>query len=729
MARGACCILLAVAIFAPLSRKIYKWNAVSDVQIAAAKKDVVDPGSVLPEPGERTSYVLGCLLACPLLLGLTYGLRNWKHAPEKTSSRLRITATTGAITAVWIYSHSALRGIEYLSVDAMFACAIACLLYLGNCLPGNDARAMPVAAQIVALSACLGLLIWTLCSNDICPLALNVIYRHPLGALPLLLLAWPLMRWLDRDSRAARWSGWLAIGLALVILLLAGLMGEHNAYATRGFHFAAAFDPVAQVQLGKNLLVDYDSQYGLYPDLLAPLFAGIGLNAAKFTLLFGLLSASSFALLSWVLDRVVSRRSVAVVGILAMIFNCWLTFQYNGGSVAPKFLDPYFQYTPLRFVFPACSVALIWAYHRRPSATCYRFANLWLAVGLLWNLDGGVVALAAWTGSLIFDDLYEGTPTRAILRIGQHLLDLTLSITGVVACYAAIKHARYGVWPQFEHLFDYQRLFYMTGFNMLPMHLRGTWLLIVLVYLVGIAQSAAALLARQRSPRQTLVFALSVLGLGLFSYYQGRSHAQCLLICSWPALLLLSIYWDQLVQFRRHATESRIFITGLAAAIGLFLVSSAVSFVGEFPGLCRTAGEHLVETLEPGSLFADDTRILRKYVDRDQALILSPSAPLLHLESGISNVAPGALGQMLWVAQFDSLIKTLDDRDRTWIYIDRHFETQLFIGPKDNEGCKKLMAAIRPHLSKIAETEHGCLYEYRKVRVAIAESAGDQNRD
>jgi hypothetical protein len=304
---------------------------------------------------------------------------------------------------------------------------------------------------------------------------------------------------------------------------------------------------------------------------------------------------------------------------------------------------------------------------------------------------------------------------------------VTLSVAGIFAGYAAIKHAYYGVWPQFEHLFDYQRLFYMTGFNMLPMSLGGTWLLIVLAYLVGIAQSVAALLARQRSVTQTLVFALSVLGLGLFSYYQGRSHNQCLLICSWPALLLLAVYWDQLLQFRRNAAESRIFASGLAAIICVFLVSSAASLVAELPGLCRTAGEHVVETLQPGAFFADDTRILREFADQDQALILSPSAPMMHLEAGIPNIAPGSLGQMLWVAQFDSLIKTLENRDHTWIFIDRHFATQLFIGPRDNLGCKKLMAAIRTHLSKVAETEHGFLYEYRKDRVVIEDPAENRN--
>jgi hypothetical protein len=727
MTRGACCILLAVAIFSPLARKIYKGNAVSEVQIAAAKKEVVDPAAVLPEPGERTSYIVGCLLAFPLLLGLAYSLRNWKHSPAGTSSRLRIEATAGAFIAIWLYSHWALRGIEYLAIDAMLACGLACLLYLGNCLPGNDTRGIAVASQVVALLSCLGLLIWSLWSNDVCPLALNVFYRHPLGALPLLLLGWPVIRWLDRGSWLARWSGRLALGIALLIVSLAGLMGEHNFYTTRGFHFAAAFDPVAQVQLGKNLLVDYESQYGLYPDLLAPLFSGVELSPATFTLLFGLLTIISFGLLSRVLGQVVSRPGVAVVGTLAMIFNCWLTFQFRGGFEAPKFLDPYFQYIPIRFLFPACSVALIWTYHHRPSVRVYWIANLWLAMGVLWNLDVGVVALAAWTGALVFDALHDRSPRRIIVRIGRHLLDVTLGLAGVVAGYAAIKHAYYGVWPQFEHLFDYQRLFYMTGFYMLPMSLGGMWPLIVLVYLVGIAQSAAALIARQRSATQTLVFALSVLGLGLFSYYQGRSHNQCLLICSWPALLLLAVYWDQLLLLRHDVAESRIFTTGLAATIGVFLVSSAASFFAELPGLCRTAGEHVVETLEPGSVFAEDTRILREFVGPDQALILSPSAHLLHLESGISNVAPGSLGQMLWMAQFDSLIKTLAERDHTWIYIDGQFETQPVIGPRDNEGCKKLMAAIRPHLSKIAETEHGCLYEYRNVRARVDDRAA--NRD
>ena len=42
MIRGICCILLAVAIFAPVVRKLYKWNRVTDEQRVAAQVGLVD---------------------------------------------------------------------------------------------------------------------------------------------------------------------------------------------------------------------------------------------------------------------------------------------------------------------------------------------------------------------------------------------------------------------------------------------------------------------------------------------------------------------------------------------------------------------------------------------------------------------------------------------------------------------------------------------------------------
>ncbi len=86
------------------------------------------------------------------------------------------------------------------------------------------------------------------------------------------------------------------------------------------------FDSVVRVYLGKTLLVDSTSQYGLYAWFLAPLFRCIGLSVAKFTFVMGLLSAVSFFMIGVFLWRLMSHLLLAVGGLIATLFNGWMLF-------------------------------------------------------------------------------------------------------------------------------------------------------------------------------------------------------------------------------------------------------------------------------------------------------------------------------------------------------------------------------------------------------------------
>ena len=713
MTRGICCILLGLAIFAPLVRKIYKWNPVSAELRAEAQQGLVEPSSVSPEPGERTAYIVGCLLALPLLCGLLLAFRFVERRSGPVAPRMKIAWHLAAVMACWAYGHWLLRGPECVPFQLGLLCGLMYLLYLRGTATWPESRGARLALQIGAVAMWIVFVHWALRTNEYFPVLLNLFYQRPLWIVPVVLLSWPVMAWLNRDAWAPRWFARALVGFALAVMLLASWMGDRNPYAVDHFHFAAAFDPVAQVQLGKDLLVDYDSQYGLYPDLLAPLFAVIGLNVLNYTLVFGLLTVGSFGLLWWVLGQAVSRRGVALIGFVALIFNGWLMFQLHCRSCHPGYFDPYFQYMPIRLLFPASAVALTWAYHSYRSARIYWFANIWLAVGVLWNLDGGCVAIVAWLCGCMFDALYAVDWRARVRGVLGHIAATLISLVGVFSTYALIKYACFGVWPQFGRLTEFQRLFYMTGFYMWPMRMRGIWILVVLVYLAGLTQGVSAALGGQRNPRTTLTFVVSVLGLGLFSYYQGRSQDFCLIICWWPALILLPIYWDQLLDWHERRETRSPLVYALASTIGLFLISSAVSFLHESPSLCPLVAAQCAEAFQPGSPLDDDTRLLREHVPRNEEIVLlSASAPVLHLRSGNPSLAPGGLMQMLWMAEYETLLRTMEARERSWVFIDRDFENQFFIKPKQTFGTKFLLESITDRLEKIGESPHGVLYEF-----------------
>ena len=663
--RGACCIILAVLLFVPAAYELQKWNRLSDAQRVAAGNGLVDPSSCLPEPGERSCYITGCLLVPTLLFGFVFLSRRFENRWGRVSPLHWAIVEIGSFTVLSVYAW------------------------------------------------------WLLAGDQFFPIGLNALYINPIVSIPVLLLVLPCTAWLTKIFNGVCWLSDLVISLPLLAMFLASLLGSSNLYAGSSNHFAAVFEPAVQVHLGKDLLVNYASQYGLYPDVLAPVFALLGFDVIRFTLIFGFLSVFSYCLLWLVLRQAIARRGVAVMGFLALFVNGWLMYQLRTLEYYVSFADLYFQYIPLRFIFPASAVAMAWFYYRHRSSRLYWFAQIVLAFGLLWNFESGLVAQAAWLAALGYDSLFENDWLLRGRKAAFHVVATFLATAGVGFVYAMLKFCWFGVWPDYTRLCDFQRIFYISGFYMLPMHFQRAWQLVVLVYLAGLVQAAVALSAKDRSPRHNLVFLLSIMGLGLFSYYQGRSHVLCLILCWWPALVLLPIFLDELLQLR-HRNRS-FFAYGLIAILGAFIVGSAASIATQSSTLCRNAANQLVKGFAPQSPYAAVAQMLReRTTNQDEVLILSGRSSLIHIEAQIPTLAPAPLIEMLLVRQYETLLETLDSRQRSWIFIDREYLQQSFLNPKDNLGSRLLMESISPRLQQVAETSVGCLYEFRGAKAATS---------
>ena len=503
------------------------------------------------------------------------------------------------------------------------------------------------------------------------------------------------------------------LGLACCgVVGLACISGVANPYTWENFHFSVVFDPVAQASLGRHVLVNCDSQYGLYPDFLSPLFGVIGLSITKFTCVMGILGASSFAAIWLVLDGTVSRTALKWLGLLSLLYNCWALFVTNYLTMHPTYFDCYFQYMPLRLCFPAGLLLLYWAWLKQPRAWLYWFTAFFLSVGVLWNVDSGAVAWLAWLLALCFRS-YQLLPSW-LLRLkamALHTLAATTALVMVIVAYSVAKYIASGHWPDFAGLFAYQRLFYMRGFNMLPMVLPGTWMLAVRVYLVGLARSLAAIAAGDRSPKPAIIFLISILGCGLFSYFQGRSHPMVLLLAWWPALVLLPLLLDEVLDYLRLQPRSVLAYTS-AGVLGWYMLGSAVSLAKAAPELGKVIGHQLATINDSRSPVTDDARLLEKYVGRDDnLLILSYRASLVHWAARIPSVAEASPVQMLEIEQYRKLAAVLDTTHRTWLLIERNFDGLPLVGRNSNPGSRLLLDKISPRMRRVAENERAYLYE------------------
>jgi hypothetical protein len=101
---------------------------------------------------------------------------------------------------------------------------------------------------------------------------------------------------------------------------------------------------------------------------------------------------------------------------------------------------------------------------------------------------------------------------------------------------------RYDNLPDFFELMQYQIYFYQLGFAMLPMKLIHPWNLVAIVYLIGLVYAAQSVIIKNDTMNSKMVFLLSILGFGIFVYYQGRSHDFNLFDVCFPAILIVTIF-------------------------------------------------------------------------------------------------------------------------------------------------------------------------------------------
>lgn len=327
---------------------------------------------------------------------------------------------------------------------------------------------------------------------------------------------------------------------------------------------------------------------------LEPIFKIIGLSVFKFSIFMSLLSGASFLCLYLSIRKVIANQFLGFLGFLTTVYFNLLIY-VNGWNN-----EPYYQFLPLRFFFPCLITYLVILFFEAPRAksprnlrfgfsTCVlgrrlksaiaksfllpqllsspiksdfsrrrikKQKNRWLffliaflcSISVLWNMDTGVVVFVSWILTLLYSAFNSSKTPKLVTLLSDLFLNILIFLV-VILLFCLFIFIRSGHFPDFSQLFIYVKIFYGSGFYMLPIPLLGSWSLIILVYMVGLAMALGKYNPENKtnSYKNTLIFFLSILGLGVFSYYQGRSHYYILPLVTYPAFILLTIYGDQLL--------------------------------------------------------------------------------------------------------------------------------------------------------------------------------------
>ncbi|MGA3169798.1 MAG: hypothetical protein ABSE62_02190 [Chthoniobacteraceae bacterium] len=471
----------------------------------------------------------------------------------------------------------------------------------------------------------------------------------------LFLAAWRKAAVCGRDGL---WR-WIVAMVALAVALLPRGLSIRSILSTKEIspfawenHFQAVAYPFTQVFAGKPLLTAAPPLYGNYAEFLLPIFKIIGLSVFKFCVVMGLIQAVALAAVLLVAVDHLRTWFARLLGCAALVY-----FIGSTCLVGRRPFDPVFQYFPIRFLFPALSVPLfLWASRRaRPSA--------WLALGvfgglgLMWNLDSGI----AVAGATLFVLAVE-----AIAKRNRSAL-LALVITAVaMAATAALFHLflemQAGWKPPMHYTADYQRLYYQSGYVMVPIPLEPhPWWMVAAAYLFGMAFGVQRVLRGNFNATTRLALFLTILGVGLFTYYEGRSVDFNLMNAAWPAILLGAIFADRLLRAIRARALPR-GISWLALPFAYLGLMALVMLPGDLAGVWSFGSAQWRAALAPSATGRADTinrrvQFIRSHVGADsECVILADYQAVYFMETGFRSTldAPG-LTEIFFMHDLDDM--------------------------------------------------------------------------
>lgn len=587
-----------------------------------------------------------------------------------------------------------------------------------------------ISALVVIILGCLDFRLYALYYFDSSPL-----FSYPLTffgiAIVFIIATLYFNKWINSSTDAHRirlvnFVYFLLVILTLLIVL--PLLVARRGNLVTNYFFDGSFDAyfysIVQVIKGKTFLVNLNSQYGLYPYFLLPVIKLIGLDISVFSVLQIVLYSIFLTMFLLVLEKLVQNPWIKLL--------CLLTYVYLM-HVLGFFHTPYYyyyQYVPHRLVTPALIILVSLFYYQdgKLKRILYLLGFLVSSIALLWNLDTGIPVFGVWVLSLLFNELIRnaGSFKKFFIHSLRHILVAILFVIGSSVLLLVYTIYRSGFFPNIKDYLFYQGVFYGNGYFMLPMSLFHPWNLVILVYLVGIIQSVFYLGSKLFSDqpgdaisvpdhwKRMMVFALSIIGVGLFGYYQGRSHPIVLPAVLWPALLLVAIYISDLGNLLARVKGINI-SPHLNRLAGISLIYSSMVFVffsfamgavANVPlllGYSYTQFTPFQSNYPPN--FQSEIDFINAHTKTDKTvLILANNAGILYAETNTYN--PLAIPGVTELMSRQDLIKIIN-------YVNDPTTEKLFIEPEVLSRYPDLLESLsKSHLNvtRIDETNSIVLY-------------------
>jgi hypothetical protein len=342
---------------------------------------------------------------------------------------------------------------------------------------------------------------------------------------------------LTRETRGRRIAG-SAVALAvLAAWLLSAINFEDTIAGANGAianHLPFWLDEAFAVLDGRHPLVDFVAQYGsLWPYPIAAAMALLGSTIGVYTVAMATIGAVAMLALFATFRRLV--RSTTAGLLLFLPFLATSFFMMEGPLENRYAIVNLFSTFPLRYAGP---FLLAWLIARQLDGAPPRRPR-WLfavaAVVVLNNVEFGIPALGGTVAALLWTSADRWTRGR----LGRLALEAAIGLAGGFALVSVLTLATAGSLPHPELLVRFTRLFALAGIGMLPLKPAiGMSTIVYLTYAAAIVVATVRAVGREPDRMLTGLLAFAgAFGLGIGSYYVGRSHPE-VLVNMFPAWAL-----------------------------------------------------------------------------------------------------------------------------------------------------------------------------------------------
>jgi hypothetical protein len=435
------------------------------------------------------------------------------------------------------------------------------------------------------------------------------------------------------------------------------------------YHLPFAYNEFIPVLQGATPLVDFNPQYArLLPLVAIPVFKIFGFSILSFTVFMAALNTIALLATARILELIAKSRFKAALFFWTLVGLA----VYRDPSDTYLSSVTYHALGPIRTLLPVLSFWLLGEQMNRPCITHLCAAVSMATLAFVNNTDFGLPAWAAIHLGLFLQVLQQDRTNRTDRN--RKPLSRNLKVTATAALAATIATlgaclafwlARAG-WPDFSKASDFQKIFALHGFYMLPLPPVGIYLSVLGVLVATLASGFRGFLARRSLTIQDsnpldiwapFRAALGIFALGAFFYYVGRSHPKVLAATFWPlSLCLATLAFKNPLSFKndwaRTFILSLFFISGLQ---GLPSIRDTITKARQLSEETQSSNP----SLRQDAFLTELETVKNQIGNAERVTFIQPMGHRLCLALQIRNILPYASeGSLILRRQLDEVIQS-----------------------------------------------------------------------